>query len=163
MARSEVEETTHRVIEKGGLLVRLYFDVHTEAKEDLQALLADMINNKLLKADGVVYCFGEIDEPVSREGSYSTSAIVTVLVDSLEHLLNVVFTFAPAALEIMKPEKQYIIRQSDLQSALVTLSSISAGYSEYILKRVMKPEDYDKIRDDLRAREELGKKIIKKE
>ncbi len=162
MAKNEVDETTDRVVQRGGLLVRLYFDVHSERQSDLQAILADMINNRLLKADGVKYCFGSIDEPINTNGVYATSAIVTALLDNLEHLIGVVFTFAPAAVEVIKPAERYSIAPGELQSALITLSGISAGYSEYILKRVMKPEDYERIRGDIKAREELGKRIMAK-
>ncbi len=161
-SKDELEEVTQKTLQKGGLVVKLYFDVHSEEQTDLQAILADLINDKLLKAQGVVYCFGSIDEPISSNGMYTTSAIVTTLVDNLEHLFDVVFTFAPAALEVMKPQGNFVIRQSELQNALLSLSSISANYSEYVLKRVMKPEDFEKIKGDLKAREELGRRMMGK-
>ncbi len=162
MAKDDVEETTQRAIQKGGLLVKLYFDIHTSEHADLQAVMTDLVNNRLLKAPGVVYCFGSVDEQIKTHDMYTTSAVVTTLVDSLENMLNVIFTFAPVAVEVLRPEGEYRIKQIDVQNALITLSSISVNYSEYILKRIMSPEDYERVKGDLKAREELGKKIIGK-
>ncbi len=162
MAKNEVDDITQRTIEKGGLLVKLYFDMHTDAQTDLQAVMADLINNKLLKAKGVLYCFGSIDEPIKDKDMFTTSAIVTALIDSLEDAMNIVFTFAPAAIEVIKPEGEYRLKQSELQNTLVSLSSISMNYSEYILKRIMSQSDYEKIKGDIKAREELGKRIMGK-
>lgn len=162
MAKNDVEEVTEKALRRGGILAKLYFDMHAAAESDLQAVMADLINDKLLKANGVVYCFGSIDETIKNGDLYTTSAIVTTLVDSLENLANVVFTFAPVAIEVIKPEGQYILKQSELQNMLIALSSISVNYSEYIFKRVLKAEDYEKIKGDMKAREELGKKIMEK-
>ena len=163
MTKDEMEDLTQRTLQKGGLLVKLYFDMYTDAQTDLQAVMADLINNRLLKANGVLYCFGSIDEPIKDRDMYTTNAIVTTLLDSLENMLGVIFTFAPVAIEVMKPEGEYRIKQSELQNAMVALSSISVNYSEYILKRTMSPADYEKVKGDLKAREELGKRIMKKE
>ncbi len=162
MAKNEVDDITQRAIEKGGLLVKLYFDMHTDVQTDLQAIMADLVNNKLLKAKGVLYCFGSIDEPIKDGDMFTTSAIVTALIGSLEDAMNVVFTFAPAAIEVIKPEGEYRLKQSELQNTLVSLSSISMNYSEYILKRIMSQSDYEKIKGDIKAREELGKRIMGK-
>ena len=162
MAKNEVDDLTQKTIEKGGLMVKLYFDMHAGADTDLQAVMADLINNRLLKANGVLYCFGSIDEPIKDKDMLTTSAIVTALINSLENTMNVVFTFAPAAIEVIKPEGEYRIRQSELQNTLVSLSSISVNYSEYILKRVMGAGDYERIKGDIKAREDLGKKVMGK-
>ena len=62
----------------------------------------------------------------------------------------------------MKPEMQYVIKQSELQDLLLSLSTISANYSEHILKNTMSEEEFEKVRQDLKSREELGRKILKK-
>ncbi|MCL5675298.1 MAG: hypothetical protein M1611_01665, partial [Candidatus Marsarchaeota archaeon] len=50
-----------------------------------------------------------------------------------------------------------------LQSILIDLSQTSLEYSSYILSRVMKKEDYEKIKEEIKGREELGKRYMKKE
>ena len=161
-AKKEVEEVTQKTIANGGILARLYFDMESEKQEDLQPLMVDMINNRLLKTPGVVYCFGGVDEPIKLEKTYSTSAIVTILVKDLWTLVNIMFTFTPAGAEILKPERDYILKQGEMQALLLNAAQVSLEYNNYILSRVLKKEDYDKIMEQMKLREELGKKLLEK-
>lgn len=160
--KKEVEEVTQRTLDKGGILVRLYFDMESEKQEDLQPLMVDLINNRLLKSQGVVYCFGAVDEPMKLKDTYSTSAQVTALFDGIWPLMKVMFDFTPAGVEILKPTKDYVLKAPDLQALLLNMAQVSLDYSNYILSRVLKSEDYDKIREQMRKREELGKKLLDK-
>lgn len=67
MAKSEVEELTKKTVQRGGMLVKLYFDMQSENKDDLQPLMTELINNNLMKAPGVVYCYGSVEEPIKME------------------------------------------------------------------------------------------------
>ncbi|MDE1855092.1 MAG: hypothetical protein KGH57_02105 [Candidatus Micrarchaeota archaeon] len=160
--KKEVEEVTKQAIDKGGLLVQLYFDMESDKQEDLQPLMVDLINNRLLKTPGVVYCVGAIDEPVKLKDTYSTSAQVTALIDSLWSLVNVMFTFSPAGIEILKPSRDYVLKLPELQTLLLNVSQISMEYNNYILSRVLKKEDYEKIQEQMKQREDLGKKLLEK-
>ena len=160
MPKSEVEEVTRKALAKGGVLTKLYFDMQSEKQDDLQPLMADLINNRLLKAPGVVYCFGSIDEPIRTDKTYSTSAIVTVLFKDLWSLVNVAFAFTPAGVEVLKPEGEYVLRSGDLQSLVLNVASVSLEYSNYILSRALNKEDYAKLMSDMKHREELGKKLM---
>ncbi|VVB76635.1 Uncharacterised protein [uncultured archaeon] len=163
MSKSEVEEVTRKTLAKGGLLTKMYFDMQSEKADDLQPLMTDLINNRLLKAPGVVYCFGEIDEPMKLENNYSTSAIVTVLFKDFWSLINVSFAFTPEGVEILKPDNEYVLKTSDMQAIVSNVSQVSLDYANYILIRVLKKEDYDKVLSDVRNREALGRKILGKE
>ncbi|MDE1874175.1 MAG: hypothetical protein KGI04_03595 [Candidatus Micrarchaeota archaeon] len=160
--KKQVEEVTQRTLEKGGLLVKLYFDMESEKQEELQPLMVDLINNRLLKTPGVVYCVGAIDEPMKLKDTYSTSAEVTALFDGMWPLIKVMFDFTPAGVEIMKPSRDYVLKPSELQSILLNVAQVSLDYSNYILSRVLKPEDYQKILQQVKNREELGKKLLEK-
>ncbi len=160
--KKQVEEVTQRTLEKGGLLVKLYFDMESEKQEELQPLMVDLINNRLLKTPGVVYCVGAIDEPMKLKDTYSTSAEVTALFDGMWPLIKVMFDFTPAGVEIMKPSRDYVLKPSELQSILLNVAQVSLDYSNYILSRVLKPEDYQKIQQQVKNREELGKKLLEK-
>jgi hypothetical protein len=160
MSKTELEEITEKTLRKGGILTKLYFDVQSYENVDLQALLTDLINNKLLKSAGVVYCSGSIDETIKLKDVYSSAAKVTTLFTDIGALINAVFNFAPAGVEIIKPENELVIKTSQLQSVMLSLSEISVDYSKYILERVLKKEEYDKVLNDLKAREELGKHLI---
>jgi hypothetical protein len=157
-----MEEVTHKALAKGGLLAKIYFDMQSEKPDDLQPLMADLINNRLLKSPGVIYCFGAIDEPIKTDATYSTSAIVTVLFKDLWSLVNVSFAFTPAGIEILKPEREYVLKSGDLQALALNVASVSLDYSNFILSRALKKEDYDKLKDDMKHREELGKKLIER-
>ena len=107
-----------------------------------------------------IYCAGEIDEPLKVDELYATNAVVTILVKDLWTLLNISFNFAPAGMEIIKPEKEYYLKHNDLQAIMINIAQISAQFSEYILGNVLSKDDYEKVKKDIARREELGKKLI---
>jgi hypothetical protein len=160
MPKNDVDRVTEEKIAKGGVLVRMYFDMQDKDKDKIQAILVDLVNERLMKERGVVYCYGAIEEPLHKNDIYITSATVTVLFDDFAPLLAVAFNYAPAGIEVLKPEKEMHFKTSQLQSMLMDVSQISINYSKYILERVMKPEDLEKIHKQLQNREELGKKHI---
>ncbi len=162
MAKSEVEKLTDEKIAKGGVLVKLYFDMQHKEKEKLQPLMADLINERLMKEKGVVYCYGSIEEPIEKDGVFTTSAIITVLFDSFFPLIGVAFNYAPAGIELLRPEKEMRFTTAQLQSMLLELSRISVMYSKYILEHVMNPEEIETLNKTLDARTEIGKKFIGK-
>lgn len=158
--KSDLDLVTEEKIRSGGILVKLYFDIQDKDKDKLQPLLTDLINNRLMKSKGVVYCYGKILEPMGKEDLFITSAIVTVLTDSIGALINIMFNFAPAGLEVLRPEKEIFIKASELQSLLLDISNISITYSKYILERVMDKSEAEMIRKQLENRAELGKKLV---
>jgi hypothetical protein len=162
VVNKEVEEVTNKTLSSGGILTKIYFDMESPKQEELQPLMVDLINNRLMKAPGVIYCFGAIDEPIKVKDSFSTSATVTVLFKDLWSLVNVMFSFTPAGVEILKPQKEYILKMADMQALLLSVAQISLEYSNYILSRVLKKEDYDKIIEQMGNREALGKKLLEK-
>ncbi len=162
MEKSELEEMTNRTIKNGGILAKLYFDMQSEKPEDLQPLLADLINNNILKSPGVIYCYGSIEEPIKLENMYSASAAVVVLFKDLGALINVSFAYAPAGVEVLKPEKELVLKSSEIQSIALDVANVSIQYSQYILSKVLGKEDFEKIQQNIKAREELGRKLIEK-
>ncbi|MEM3860115.1 MAG: hypothetical protein QW478_12060, partial [Candidatus Micrarchaeaceae archaeon] len=135
-----------------------------EKQEDLQPLMLDLVNNRLLKTPGVIYCFGSIDEPIKidKDNVYSTSATLTVLFKNLSTLVSVAFSFAPAAIEVVKPEKEYRLTIAELQAIALNAAQVSVDYSQYILSRVLSKEDFNKIDQELKRREALGKRFLDK-
>ena len=160
--KSDVEIVTDEKIAKGGVLVKLYFDMQHKEKDKLQPILVDMINERLMKERGVVYCYGAIEEPLENKGMYITSAMVTVLFESFIPLVNVAFNYAPAGIEILKPENTMTFKTFELQAMLIDLSQISMDYSKYIAEKVMKPEDVENMRKSIENRAELGKKLLER-
>ncbi|MCL4403452.1 MAG: hypothetical protein M1500_02945 [Candidatus Marsarchaeota archaeon] len=162
MVKSQVDEVTEETIAKGGVLVKMYFDMQSNEKDKLQPLLVDLINKHLLKEKGVVYCYGAVEEPLENKGIFVSSAEVTLLVKSFFSLVSISFNYAPAGIEIIKPMKDMKFNVNDLQSMLMDLSQLSLGYSKFMLERVLKPEDLQNIEKQIENRVELGKKLIEK-
>ena len=156
--KSDVDRVTEETVAKGGVLVKLYFDMRHNEKDKLQPLMADLINERLMKEQGMVYCYGAIEEPLERDGIFITSGVVTVLFDSFLPLIGIAFRYAPAGVEIIKPTKEMVFKPMDLQRMLMDISDISINYSKYILERVLSPEDREAVVKHLEDRAELGKR-----
>lgn len=163
MAKSEVEELTQKTLQKGGILAKLYFDMESAKKEDLQPIMLDLVNNRLLKIPGVVYCFGAIENPIASDKGFVTNALITILVKDLKTLVTIAITAPPAGIEVVKPEGEYHLKTNEMQAILLTMSQASVDFSQYILSRVLSKEDYEKVERDMKNREELGRKILKKD
>ncbi len=162
MAKSELEKVTDESIAKGGILAKLYFDMQSEEKDKLQPILVDLINERLLKEPGVIYCYGAIEEPLKKDKYFITSAAVNVMFNGIKSLLVTSFKYSPAGIEILKPQKDIHINIWDLQSLLLDISQLSADYSKYIFEKVLRPEDLEVIKRQMQNREELGKKLLEK-
>jgi len=163
MAKTDLERITDEKIARGGVLARVYFDMQHKEKDKLQPLLVDLINEHLLKERGVVYCYGVIEEPFERDKVFVTSATITVLFENFFAMVGIVFHYAPAGIEIMRPEKDMKFQISELQSMLMELSQISVDYSKYILEKVLKPEDMKTITEELENRALIGKRFLEKQ
>ncbi|MGC8622516.1 MAG: hypothetical protein ACP5SJ_00145 [Candidatus Micrarchaeia archaeon] len=162
MAKAELDRVTEEKILKGGVLAKLYFDMQDKDKDKLQPLMVNLINEHLMKEKGVVYCYGSIDEPILVKDLYTTSAVVTVLVDSFIPLVNIAFNYAPAGVEVLKPEKGIVLKANDMQAVLIDISQISVNYSRYVLEKVLGKDDLELIQRDLENRAKIGKDLLEK-
>jgi hypothetical protein len=160
LAKNDVERVTSETIAKGGILVRFYFDMQDKDKEKLQPLMVNLVNEQLMKEPGVVYVYGSIEEPIEKQGVYTTSGIITMLFSSFAPLVGIAFKYAPAGLEIIKPEKEMRFRTNELQSILMDLSQISMDYSKFILEKVLKPEDLEIVKKQMENRADVSKKFL---
>lgn len=162
MAKSDVDKVTEDTIAKGGILVKLYFDMRHTERDKLQPLMTDLINERLLKEPGVVYCYGTIEEPLEKDGIFITSAVVSLLMENYLPLVGIAFRYAPAGVEVIKPTRDMVLRPTDLQRILMEISDVSITYSKYILEKVLTDEDKDAMGKHLDSRADLGKKMIEK-
>lgn len=162
MAKNEAERVTEEKVAKGGILVKMYFDMQSEEKDKLQPLLVELINERLLKEPGVVYCFGSVEEPILRDKLYVTSATMTVLFENFKSLILTTFKYAPVGVEVLKPQKELHINVWDLQPFLLDLSQLSIDYSRYMLEKILKKEDFDVINKQMENRKDMGKNLIDK-
>lgn len=160
MAKSDVDRIAEETVAKGGILVKMFFDMRHNERDKLQPLMTDLINERLMKEPGMVYCYGAIEEPLEREGIFITSGVVTMLFNSFMPLVGIAFRYAPAGIEILKPTKEMVFKPMDLQRMLMDISDISINYSKYVLERVLNPEEKEAVMRHLNDRAELGKKMI---
>lgn len=163
MVKSDLERVTEEKLARGGVLVKLYFDMQHKDKEQLQPLMADLINEHLLKEKGVVYCYGAIEEPIEHAGAFSTSAVLTMLFENFMSIVDVAFKYAPAGVEIMKPTKDISFKIGELQNLLMDMSQLSVEYSKFILERVLNPEEKEEMGRALENRAAAGRKFLGKE
>jgi hypothetical protein len=160
VAKSDVDRVTDETILKGGVLVKFYFDMQDHDKDKLQPLMVDLVNQRLMKEPGVVYVYGSIEEPLEKGGIYTTSGMITMLFSNFAPLVSIAFKYAPAGLEILRPEKEIRFKTNELQSILMDLSQISMDYSKYILEKVLKPEELEQINKQMQGRADLAKKFL---
>lgn len=162
MLKSEMNKLTEDTISAGGVLLRFYFDMQNKDKDKLQPLLVDLINERLLKEKGVVYCYGAIEEPLEFEGLYSTSATVTILLENMRSAIMVVFRYAPVGIELIQPIRAISMKASDVQGMLMDISQTADNYSRYILQSVLTEEQRQNLNKDILKRAEHGKQLIEK-
>jgi len=156
---NEAERLKKETIEKGGVLAKFYFDVHSNNKDILKNLMLELISNNILKEEGVVYAYGSIDEPIENNGLFSTNAEVTILAKSFIPLLNLAIKYSPFGVEIIEPYQKSFNAQ-ELQDILLRVSEISSTFAQYVLDKVLTPEEKEELNKKILNRSELAKKFF---
>lgn len=159
---NEVEKVTRDTVAKGGVLAMLYFDLHAKSKELVQELGTGFINNVIQKP-GVVFALGEIDEPVGGgEGkNFSSSIEIKLLTKDFATLASICMAHSPYSVEILRPD-EIKLTLDQAHGLLGTMSATTAEYKRYILTKLSKPEEIARLQENLKARADMGKKILKK-
>jgi len=159
---SDIEKLTRETVEKGGVLAMLYFDIHANSKESVQELGTGFINNVIHK-DGVVFAYGEIDEPVAGgdKENWSSSIELKVLTKDFATLGSLCMAHSPFTIEILRPD-EIKLKLSEAHNLLGTMSAITAEYKRYILTKLAKPEEMAAIQETLKFRAEKGREILKR-
>jgi hypothetical protein len=155
----EAEKIKKETLEKGGVLAKFYFDVHSNQKEILKNLMLDLISNNILKEEGVVYAYGTIEEPIENNGLFSTSAEVTILAKGFLPLLNLAIKYSPFAIEVLEPYQKNFGAQ-ELQEILLRVSEISSQFAEFVLQKVLSQEEKNELNKKILNRAELIKKFF---
>jgi len=154
------EKLIKETIKNGGVLALLYFDVHGTDKEKIKEFSTGFIK-RMLHEPGIVYVKGEIDEPIQNNDVISTAIEVKVLANSMPALTRFVGKYNPFSLEILEPEE---IRMSiaDAHELLLSVSSMVFDHKKYILERVAKKEDVERMKKELENRIRLGRMLLEK-
>lgn len=159
---NEVEKVTKDTVASGGVLAMLYFDLHAKTKEIVQELGTGFINS-IIQKPGVVFALGEINEPVAGgEGkNFSSSIEIKLLTKDFSTLAAICMAHSPFSVEILRPD-EIKLSLDQAHSLLGTMSATTAEYKKYILTKLSSKEELARMQDNLKARADMGKRILKK-
>jgi len=167
LTEKDLERAMEEAAKYGAVHALLYFDAHSKDEEALKAALVDFVS-RLSGQPGVLYCKGEILEAIKQkkeeqEGDeeFTSSAKVDIVADHFNTLLNICLRFAPMAVEILSPAA-IILKGDEAQAVLLDASRTAQDFADVIYSKLMKPEDYRKFQENLRARVETGKALLEK-
>ncbi|MFH1780244.1 MAG: hypothetical protein ABH803_03850 [Candidatus Micrarchaeota archaeon] len=161
LSKEEIEDLINDACGKGAVLALFYFDAHAKNEETVKTSLVDFMD-RISKEKGVLYCTGEIEPALEKDGMYSSATETRILADRFETLVILALKYGPIALEIIKPTS-IKINADEMQGILVDASQITQEFTEYILKNTLKGDSKEEFDKRLSARIELGKKIVEKQ
>ncbi len=155
----DLEDLFKQASGRGAVLANLYFDAYGKTKEVVVSSLVEFVD-RISKEKGVLYCKGQVAEAVEKgDDRFSSYSDVRVLADSLSTLFNLCLRYGPVAVEIEQPTKFNLDVQA-MQALLLDASQTMQDYSNYILKKVLKPQDIKILEDKIASRVEVGKKLL---
>jgi len=156
----KLENLFKQAVERGAILALYHFDAHGKNAEAVKNTLIEFVS-RLANERGVLYCKGEIETAIEREGMFSCASEVKILAENLNVLLNLALRYGPIAIEVLAPSEMRLDVQ-EIQNLLLDASQTSQDYANYILEKLMKPEDYAVLQQKIARRAELGKQLKEK-
>jgi hypothetical protein len=117
------------------------------------------IANRITKEKGVVYAVGKIQRAMELEGGYSSAAEIKVLTSSFHDLVRLCMLYGPMAIELIKPT-EIRLSMTDAQQLLLSAAQISYDFTIALIHRGLKPEERIDLERKMKARAELGKKLL---
>ena len=151
-------EKTEHVVSEGGLLARLYFDLHAKSEDSLKDLAVGF-SASLDKVPGVEFAISEIENPVEEEGgTFSTYVTATLLFKDLASFFNLIINYTPMSIEVLKPE-EFKISAADLSEAALTIANYANLMKIKMYKETLSDKEKAYIETIVRKRQEFGKKL----
>ena len=159
---NDAEKLTKDAVGNGGVLALLYFDIHAATKEAVQELGTGFINS-IIQRPGVVFAYGEIEEPFNAgdKKNWTSSIELKVLTKSFFVLANICMDHCPYNVEITQPN-EIKLPLAQAHELLWTMSTITAEYKRYILTKLAKPEELASIQETMMYRAQKGREIMGK-
>ncbi|MFA6328102.1 MAG: hypothetical protein WCY41_01515 [Candidatus Micrarchaeia archaeon] len=155
-----VDEMTDDAIREGGYLAMVYFDLHATQAEAVKNLMVGFIG-KLTREPGVIYAVGEIDQPIEKEGIFSTWAEVKLLASDFPTLVRIAAQYSPIGVEILRPDTVKMTL-GEAQGALLDVSQTSQNFTRLIMERMLSDSEKKDYATKLSQRMALGKKLFEK-
>ena len=155
-----VDEITDDAIREGGYLAMVYFDLHATTADAVKNLMVGFIG-KLTREPGVIYAVGEIDQPLEKEGIFSTWAEVKLLASDFPTLVRIAAQYSPIGVEILRPD-EVRMNLGEAQGALLDISQTSQNFTRLIMEKMLTDGEKKDYATKLSQRMELGKKLFEK-
>ncbi|HIH18441.1 TPA: hypothetical protein HA225_00520 [Candidatus Micrarchaeota archaeon] len=155
-----VSEITDEAIADGGYLTLVYFDLHAKSSDEVKNIMVGFIS-KLTKEKGVLYAVGEIDQPIEKDGIWSTWAEVKLLASDFATLVRIASQYSPIGIEILRPDRVNLAI-GDAQGVLLDISQTSQNFTRMIMERVLSKEEVEEYKVKMASRAELGKRLLEK-
>lgn len=155
------EEIIEETLASGGFHALFYLDLHAETAGRIQHLLTVTIR-EITREPGVVFAFGEIEPPLESEGKYFSSAEVHVLTENFRVLAYLAHKYAPFGIEILRPN-EVRLRLDQAHDVLIDISQRSYAFTQKILERGLSEKERERLLEQVKQREELGKKLLQRE
>jgi len=156
----ELEELIGKACKRGAVYAVMHFDAHGSDEKAVKDSLVDFIS-RLTNEKGVVYCKGEIEPALEKDGMHSSCAEVKVLGAHFNALLNLALKYGPIAVEILQP-KELKLDVQEAQSLLLDASQATQEYSQYILEKTLSEDDLRALQQRVKRRAELGERFRKR-
>ena len=158
--KKTVDQITEEAIKAGGYLSVLYFDLHSSSHEAVKNIMVGFIS-KLTKENGVIYAVGKIDQPIEKEGVFSTWAEVKILVQDFPTMVRLALLYSPIGVEILRPD-EVKLTLGEAQGTLLDIAQTSQNYTRMIMERVLSKEEKEAYAKKMEQRVELGKRLLEK-
>lgn len=155
-----VDQITDEAINQGGYLAVLYFDLHSSSQDAVKNLMVGFIS-KLTKEQGVIYAAGKIDQPIEKEGVFSTWAEVKLLAHDFPTMVRLALLYSPIGVEILRPD-EVKLTLGEAQGVLLDIAQTSQNYTRVIMERVLSKEEKEDYAKKMEQRVALGKRLLEK-
>jgi len=156
-----LEELTSEAVKEGGVFAVLYFDMHSQEKEQLKQLAVDFAS-RITQENGILYAQAEIEEPIEYEGAFSTNAEVHVLAQTFSALMNIAVRYGPIGVEILRPDNYLKLTLGEAHDLLLNAAQNSFEFSKFVLNRLANEEQKEQFRKDMERRAEMGRRLMEK-
>ncbi len=156
----DLDDLFKEASKRGAVLAIMHFDAHGRSADFAKNFLVDFLS-RLSKESGVLYCKGEVESELERDGVFSTCSEVKILVERLSVLFDVAMRYGPIAVEIIEPT-EFKLDVQETQDLILDASRMSMDYSKYILDRAIKPEEAQFLQEKMTRRAEFGKQLSEK-
>ncbi len=117
---------------------------------------------KLTNEEGVAMGVGEIDEAVEKDGMFSCTTKVSLLVHDLPALTRLTMGYGPVGVEVEEPHES-IVSMGELQTSLMTISAMAQDLTQFIIKKqLLDPAEKANFEKQMVYKALIGQKLMEK-